>query len=222
MKKTDQFTKFNLSLLIDKMVKKPFHKLIDWINTMTISEDKIAKSKVGLMKIFNSYDQDIQSYFNEFEKLYEAELSLEIMLAYVFFKLEQGQRQALFLGARKRYEVDRVLTWKAIDGQHFTRENYKTFFNLTFGIEIPFEVCSIIEDAEEIRDKVMHGGKPTEAEKRTAICEVLEYCKKMNSLTSKENLTPYKGDLRGQIGGSKSINTLKTRMILKGLGYPFS
>ena len=181
-----------------------------------------AKSKPGLRKLFNEFDDDIRLYFNDFLKLLEADFSLDIILPYVFFKLEQGQHQALLCGARKLYKTDSDLTWQALDRQHSTHKDYQQFFKNIFGFEIPKTALEIIEKAEDTRDRLMHGKEVNEAEKREAISNVLHYCDQVNKLLiGKENLRfkPYKSDLRGFAGALEFLDQPTTRWILKGMGF---
>ena len=85
----------------------------------------IARGRPGLRNLFDGFDEDIKAYFWEFRALVESDFSLQVILAYSFFRLEQGQRTALFCGARKLLKTDSDLTWKAIDGHHMSRA--KTF-----------------------------------------------------------------------------------------------
>ena len=46
--------------------------------------------------------------------------SLDILLAYLFFRIEQGQRQTLYCGARKPHKTESTLTWRALDTHDLT------------------------------------------------------------------------------------------------------
>ncbi len=186
---------------------------------------EIAKSRPGLRNLFSGFDEDIRQYFDEFLDLVDSEFSFDIILAYVFFKLEQGQRQALFCGARKLYKTDSELTWTALDNQHITRETYQRFFQSIFGFEIPKPILEIIESAEETRDRLMHGRDVDEPSKREAISRVLHYCAEINKLIGKDKklgFKPYKRDLRGFTGALPSLDRDTTRLILKGMGFSIS
>jgi hypothetical protein len=105
----------------------------------------IARSRPGLRNLFDSFDDDIKGYFVEFRKLVESDFSLQVILAYAFFRLEQGQRTTLFCGARKLHKTDSDITWKAIDGHYMSRENFQKFFDTIFGVAIPATILGVIE-----------------------------------------------------------------------------
>jgi hypothetical protein len=186
---------------------------------------EIAKSRPGLRNLFNKFDDDIRLYFDDLLPLVDSDFSFDIILAYVFFKLEQGQRQALFCGARKLHKTDSELTWLALDKQHVTRETYQRFVQTIFGFEIPKPTLEIIAKAEESRDRLMHGRDVDELEKREAISRVLHYCDQINKLIAddkKLGFKPYKSDLRGFAGALASLDQSTTRWILKGMGFSLS
>jgi len=64
---------------------------------------EIARSRPGLRNLFDRFDGNMRAYFSGFRALVDSDFSLDVVLAYVFFRLEQGQRTTLFCGARKCY-----------------------------------------------------------------------------------------------------------------------
>jgi hypothetical protein len=181
----------------------------------------IARSRPGLRNLFDGFDEDIKAYFWEFRALVESDFSLQVILAYSFFRLEQGQRTALFCGARKLHKTDSDLTWKAIDGHHMSRENFQRFFETIFGVAIPTDIQDVIKPAENIRDKLMHGRGLDEGEIREAICRVLHYADRINELldSSSAGFRPFVGDLRGFVGRLEALDKSTSRWILKGMGF---
>jgi hypothetical protein len=110
---------------------------------------EIARSRPGLRNLFETYDDGVRNYFDEFPALVQSEFSLDLILAYCFFRLEQGQRIALYCGARRLHKTESEITWRAIDGQRMTREGFQKYFQTIFGAAIPRDVQEIIEPAED-------------------------------------------------------------------------
>ncbi len=71
---------------------------------------------------------EVQTFFADLPALIESDFSLNIVLAYAFFRIEQGQRQTLYCGARKLHRTESTLTWKAIDLHDLTREGFQGAF----------------------------------------------------------------------------------------------
>jgi hypothetical protein len=182
---------------------------------------EIAKSRPGLRNLFDKLDGDVQAYFDEFRALVDSQFSLQVLLAYCFFRLEQGQRVTLFCGARKIQKTDSELTWKAIDGHYMSRENFQKFFEIIFGAAIPAAIQEIIKPAEDIRDRLMHGRGLDEGEVREAISRVLHYAVQINTFLDgrKAGFRPFVGDLRGFVGRLEALDKSTSRWILKGMGF---
>lgn len=180
------------------------------------------KSKKGLLAFYKSMPREVQAFFSDIPQLVNGGFSLDVSLAYVFFRLEKGQRLALFCGARKLHKTESSLTWKAIDTHELTRIGFRETFKTIFGYELSKQALEDIKKAESIRDDLMHGREVSEAKKREAIALGLDYAKAMNTLvavTKKSGFKPYSGDMRGFVGRLTSLDKSTTRWILKGMGF---
>ena len=182
---------------------------------------EIARSRPGLRNLFDGFDEDIKGYFGEFRALVDSEFSLQVILAYSFFRLEQGQRTTLFCGARKLHKTDSDLTWKAIDGHYMSRDNFQKFFEVIFNAAIPATIQDVIKPAEDIRDKLMHGRGLDDGEVREAISRVLHYGNQINIFLDSRNVgfRAFVGDLRGFAGRLEALDKSTSRWILKGMGF---
>jgi hypothetical protein len=156
-----------------------------------------------------------------FRRLVESDFSLEVLLAYTFLRLEQGQHMALYCGARKLHKTDGELTWRAIDSQHMIREGFHKYFETIYGAALPQDVRDIITPAEKIRDRVMHGKGLDPAELREAISRTLQYADHINRFLDQRNVgfRPFCGDLRGFVGRLESMDKATSRWVLKGMGF---
>lgn len=180
------------------------------------------KSKKGLIAFYNAMPSELKAFFPELPQLVNGGFSLDVSLAYVFFRLEKGQRLALFCGARKLHQTESTLTWKAIDSHELTRAGFRELFTTIFGYDLNKQASEDIKGAEAIRDDLMHGREVSEAKKREAIALALDYAKAMNTLvgvTKKSGFKPFSGDLRGFVGRLSSLDKSTTRWILKGMGF---
>lgn len=183
---------------------------------------EIAASRRGLRNLYNRLPVEVQGLFGELPVLLDGDLSLDIALAYVFFRVEQGQHLTLYCGARKLHKTESTLTWQALDGHHMTRDEFRSLFKTVYGFPVDGDTLDCIARAEAIRDRVMHGKKATDAEKREAISRVLQYAAMMNELVAvKKRLgfRPFSGNLRGVVGRLDHLDKSTTRWILKGMGF---
>lgn len=181
---------------------------------------EIARSRPGLRNLFDGFDENVKGYYSEFRALVDSQFSLDVVLAYSFFRLEQGQRTALYCGARKLHKTDSDLTWRAIDGQHMTRDAFQKYFQTVFGTALPRTVQELIEPAEDIRDRLMHGRGLDESNLREAISRVLQYSSALNDfIQGQAGFRPFIGDLRGFVGRLEALDASTSRWILKGMGF---
>ena len=182
---------------------------------------EIAASRPGLRNLFDKMDPDIGAFFDEFRALVESDFSLQVVLAYVFLRLEQGQHVALYCGARRLHKTDGELTWRALDSQHMLRDTFHKYFEAIYGAALPQGVRDIINPAEKIRDRLMHGKDFDSGELREAISRTLQYADHLNRFLDGRNVgfRPFCGDLRGFVGRLESMDKATSRWILKGMGF---
>ena len=182
---------------------------------------EIARSRPGLLNLFDKFDTDVKAFFSEFRPLVQSDFSLQVVLSYVFFRLEQGLHVTLFCGARKLHKIDGELAWKALDSQHMTRETFQKYFETIFGAPLAPAVREIIRPAEKTRDRLMHGKGVADPELREAISRTLHYADQINRFLDGRNVgfRPFCGDLRGFVGRLEAMDVATSRWILKGMGF---
>lgn len=177
-----------------------------------------VKSKPGLLNRFNAAPPEIRSYFEHVPKLID-EFPLDVCLSYVFAQLERAQNAILYCGVVKLHRADAALAKTTIDVHRMTRPDFKAKFETVFAKPIPSATSDLLQKAEEARDRVMHGKKTTDDEKRNAVASVLDYAEAINGLVSgSAGFKPF-GDLRGFKGAAQSLDKSTTRWLLKGMGF---
>lgn len=160
----------------------------------------------------------IRWYFADLEKLL-ADFPPDVALAYVFARVELAHNMALYCCAVKKHHVDATLARAAIDATHLTRDEFRNKFCALYGKPIPDQACALIQRAEAVRDRVMHGKRATDSEKRHAIADVLQYAAEFNDAAyAGAQLLPF-GDLRGFHGRGTRLPKSASRWILKGMGF---
>lgn len=178
-----------------------------------------VKTLKGLKKKYEGCSAKVRGYFPHFEKLAE-EFSYDVVLSYVFGLVELAQNMTLYCGIVKLHRADATLARKAIDVYHITRNGFHDKVTIVYGKPIPPATVSKLKSAEKVRDKVMHGKKCSDADKREALASVLEYAEEVNAFLKKEaGIEPF-GDLRGFKGRAASLDKSTTRWILLGMGLP--
>jgi hypothetical protein len=176
----------------------------------------------GLKTVFDTMPIEVQKFYSDLPTLIDSTFSLDIALAYVFFRLELGQRLTLYCGARKLHRTDSQLTWKAIDGHEIKRSDFRNLFATIYGFPVSQTAEGYLSDAQAVRNDLMHGRQPDEGRQREAICKAMHYAKEMNELiavTNKYGFRPFSGDLRGIVGRLEALDQSTTRWILKGMGF---
>ena len=98
-----------------------------------------------------------------------------------------------------------------------SRPGFQELYKTVYGNIITKPVRDFIDEAETVRDKIMHGKTVTEAAKRKAVVDVLKYAKALNERTYQlGGLKPF-GDLRGFKGRAKALDKSTSRWILRGM-----
>ncbi len=181
-------------------------------------------------------NDDMQWYFDSFLELVpkpsRPKFNWDIVIAYLFMRVEQAQRMTLYAAMVKEYKVDAVLAAKAIDNLHMTRPKFLAIYKALAGAHLNNTTYKKGKKAEAVRDKIMHGKslihgrgislgeKVSEQEKRNAVIWVLEYAKLFNKQTKRRfKFEPF-GRMQGFNGRGKPHDEVTSEWMLKGMGCP--
>jgi len=82
---------------------------------------------------------------------------------------------SLYCGVVKLHSVNSEVARSVIESFHLTRDGFLEKAEVVLGRAIPKDVISLLRDAEKTRDKVMHGKKTLDSEKRQALAKAIEY-----------------------------------------------
>ncbi|MBO6785015.1 MAG: hypothetical protein JJ899_17335 [Alphaproteobacteria bacterium] len=163
--------------------------------------------------------EEFRYFFDELSTLFEKEVSPSVCLAYMFFRLEQGQNNALYCGLVKNHQVDKEIAISAIDGTHMTRKEFREFYKNIFGRHVPKDATERIVESEKIRDRLMHGKQVKDSEMYGAIVDVVDYVEALNEHVSElAGVRPF-GPTRGFKGAGKSLPKSTSRLVVKGLDF---
>lgn len=172
----------------------------------------------ALVKEFNALPREIREYFEDADDLIE-DGRYEISIAYLFQKVESAQNMALYCGMVKLHRVDKEIARAALDRQHMTRKFVQDMVCNIFGKSLPKKTVEAIEEAEAIRDKLMHGKSVKEPQKRQAISDIFKYAKLLNDFCNAEaGFKPF-GKLRGFKGRAEPLEASTSKLVAKGLGF---
>ena len=172
----------------------------------------------GMVGEYNKLPEDVKQYFEYFPQLTE-EFPWDVVIAYLFSRVELAQNMTIYCGVVKCHKVDSDIAKKAVNNQHMTRQGFKDLYKSIFGHAIPKTIAGNIDHAENIRDKILHGKSVTEADKRKAVYDLLIYAKNFNDkLQSIAGFRPF-GSLQGFKGRGQSLDKSTSRWVVKGMGF---
>lgn len=178
-----------------------------------------AKSYKGLVKQFQALPEGTKAYLKGLDPLISEPATYPVALAFSFMKLEEGNHRALKCGLIRIHKCNSRKVDEALLKQHFTRPYFRTVFKNVFGKEVKDEVLVPVQAAEKVRDKLIHGKRPSESDLRSGIANALDYIDGLGSFVESEtNKNPF-GDLRGLAGKSPLLDSVPSFWLLKGLGF---
>ena len=187
------------------------------------SEDRmtIPANRRQVEQHFNNAPAEVREYFSDLPGLLE-HFPLDVALAYVFSRVELAHNMALYCGVVKIHKANKDVAEAAIDATHITREDFVEMIRTVFNRDLPTATRSLLKEAEEVRDRVMHGKRTLDREKRKAIAKVIDYAAKFNeTVYAGAGFRPF-GNLRGFHGRGESLSKATSRWVLKGMGFPLS
>lgn len=172
----------------------------------------------GIVGRYNSCSKEVRDYFNHFPSLAE-NYPWDVSISYLFGLVELAHNMTLYCGVVKLHRVNATMAKTAVNNQHLTREGFKELYKSVFGKTLKTSVSKKIEEAEKIRDKILHGKRVSEADKRKAVCDVLDYAEAFNEeLNDVAKFKPF-GSLKGFKGRATSLDKSTSRWVLKGIGF---
>ncbi len=141
-----------------------------------------------------------------------------IALAYAFMKIEEGHHRALKCGLIRLHACASSKVDDALAKQHFTRTYFKTVFNNVLGKPIPKDALGLLENAESVRDRLIHGKGVPYKELRTGLSSALDYIAKLGGFVEgRTGKNPF-GDLRGLAGKKQLLEPTTSYWVMKGIG----
>lgn len=85
---------------------------------------------------------------------------------------------------------------------------------------VPRELQDVLQKAEKIRDKIVHGKDTTALENRTVLAAVLAYAEGLDEFVFKRaEFRPFTVDMRGFTGRREALDDSTTRWLMRGLGF---
>ncbi|MDU7463082.1 hypothetical protein [Haemophilus haemolyticus] len=180
---------------------------------------KEVKSYKGILTKYQALPENIQKYFGHIPKLINDDYEYEIVIAYLFLKIEEGQNRLLYGGSVKCLGAEAEVATSIINYHHLKRNDFGKIYNNIFGCPLPENISKQLKKAENTRDRVVHGKKVKDDDLRDAIIDCFEYARLMNQeIATIAGFTPF-GDMRGFKGRAESLNKNVTRILLKGVGF---
>jgi hypothetical protein len=169
----------------------------------------------GVRDRFAAAPDEVRGYLVHYPKLLEL-FPWDVSIGYLFTKIEQAHRTAIYCGVVKLHRVDASLAEIAVDGWHMSRDEFRSMFRTVFGAPLPDE--ALIE-AEKVRDRVLHGADVSESDHRLAAVRLLDYAEDLATIVTKRGGASPFSDLRGFKGRAASLEKSTSRLVLKGLGF---
>lgn len=172
-----------------------------------------------VLKKFNAHEEEVIDYFDPCSDLLTDEYRYEVVISYMFSRIEIAHREVLYFGVVKLHEVDSKLARTIINEYDLQRGDFRAKFEQIYGYKMPSELRKKIESAEKVRDRILHGRKNQEAgDMGRAILNTMDYFSGLNDLLYDKSKIRLAGDRRGFKGRGTSHNKATSRWILMGMG----
>jgi hypothetical protein len=172
-----------------------------------------------VLQSFKATPKEVQEYFPSFEKLVK-DYPWDVSVSYVFSRVEAAKHSAIYCGIVKLHWTESTITRAMIDKDHMSRGRFRDLFNVVFGKKIKKELLDKLSEAEDIRDKIAHGKKSTDAQARKALKDIFEFATEFNEFVQEiAGFKPF-GKLQGFKGRKESLPKETTHWVLRGMGIP--
>ncbi len=191
------------------------------------------KNRAQVKKKYGKLSKPMQDYFKGFSDIIaiKDDIALDILIAYLFMRVEQAHLMTLYAGLLKKYKIDKKIAVKVLDNLRISRSEFIEFYETLAKKPLEAEVTKKIQMAEETRDKIMHGrslvhgqgisdaDKVATPEKRRAIAAILDYAIIYNKQTKRDfGFQPF-GGMKGFKGNAQPFDKETSRWVLTGMGF---
>ncbi len=140
----------------------------------------------------------------------------DILIAYLFIKVELGQRRIFYGLAINKHNVNKrmasaiiIKKWR-IDQPRFT-----ILYKVLSGKTVDSKILEYKRKAADVRNNIIHGKIVTDAEKAQAIKDILNYIEKLNDLVRlKYKFKPF-GNMKGFRVSSEPNNDYESNRTLE-------
>ncbi len=144
--------------------------------------------------------------------------ALDILIPYLFMKVEQVQRLILYAAMVKKYKIDKDLASTALDNLHMTREKFRELYEILAGNPIDAKTIKYSKEAEKFRDNILHGKDVKTEDSAYAACDIFSYSVLLNEQVDKDfGFEPF-GDMRGFKGNVQPHDKIASKWMLIGMG----
>lgn len=182
----------------------------------------MAMQRRTVIKKFKEHRPEVIAYFDPCLKLLENNYDYDVVVSYMFSKLENAHREILYYGIVVLHDVSTKLAFKAIDTHDLTRKDFKEKFSHVYGFNIPSSLSKKIKSAEDVRDRILHGKSPETGKRAQSILDVLYYFDGLDcKVYDKVNIW-IAGDRRGIKGAKAPLSDATSRWVLIGMGFSLS
>ena len=146
------------------------------------AEDYLTGDYYMVYSDYNSLPDTIKNYFNLSTALIVIpdKDALDILVPYLFVKVEQAQRQILYVAVVKKYKMNKDLARTAVDNLRVERKKFRKLYKTLAGNPINTETIEFSKEAEKFRDDILHGKMVKDADKGHAACSIFSYSVLLN------------------------------------------
>jgi hypothetical protein len=172
----------------------------------------------GILKKFDELPENLKAYLSHFPDLVADEYPWDVSISYLFARIELAQNMTIYGGVVKLHRVHSAVAKSAIDRLHMTRPRFRELYKTIMDNPISDDAIIKSRDAEKIRDKILHGKKVSESDKRKAVVSVLEFANLLNEQVFEDaQFRPF-GSMQGYKGRATPLDKSTSKWVLKGMG----
>jgi hypothetical protein len=171
----------------------------------------------GILRLFESLPENLQNYLRHFPGL-ACDYPWDVSISYLFAQTELAQNMIVYGGVVKLHRVDSAIAKSTVDSHHMTRSRFRELYKIIIAKNISAEAIENAKDAEKIRDRLLHGKRVSDADKRKAVISILNYAHLLNEQVFEDaGFRPF-GSMQGFKGRATSLDKSTSKWVLTGMG----
>ncbi|MGB3409016.1 MAG: hypothetical protein WBA67_16160 [Jannaschia sp.] len=171
---------------------------------------------VVLRRQFGELPEEVRGHLSKLGPLLDSS-ELELALAYLFMKIEQGRYRTIKCFLIRRLKCQASIIDGILKNKQLTRKSFRKTVQELSAANFSEASFDRLDEAEKVRDAQIHGRPPSQESLRGAICDAMAFVRIFGEdVRNETNKNPF-GNLQGLSSRIRTLTSIQSEWIIRGV-----